>query len=204
MASIAKEFPYVYVSNPNEAKWVKNTVIGGGVGGSSVTGEELVDPETGNTGNDAESFEPVPSIAHLVDDNTASTGKAVEYYTKGDEEGTSTTTPDDVIAKVEFSNVEFGTYSVVIRSKVNTISDISLFTINVRSGEKTLKSVPIKGTYYTTANAWKSLAFGIDFNGTTGDLLSVELNPITTSSNIKVSFDYIRVLSAPTALNSIG
>lgn len=108
------------------------------------------------------------------------------------------------------SEAVFGTYSCILRAKVDKNTDSNdLITITVsyvNGGKKTLlKTVNIKASNFSAAGTYQSLGFVFEFVGEQADGKQIEISAALkkTSSAVQVSVDYVMIERATPAFYAL-
>ena len=153
--------------------------------------QQLMDALGGGAGADIRSGSNFSSYA-TTEDSTSSSGRVYS----------SATTVSGSLATLSFDKIPFGLYSLIIRAKCEGISSGGLFTVAATAGATPLLTYTVNSTDFHTASKWLSLGIGIDFQGTTGDTLTVTITPITPVP-VAYAIDYVQLSPAPVAVNSI-
>lgn len=109
------------------------------------------------------------------------------------------------------SDTAFGTYSCIVRAKVDQNSsseELIEITVSYVNGEErtVLKTVTIKAANFNTANTYQTLGFVFEFSGTQaeGRQLEISAKLKQTSSPVQVSIDYMLIERAAPAIYSLS
>ena len=100
--------------------------------------------------------------------------------------------------------VPFGAYSVVVRAQVSNITNsTNIFQIVILAGSTIIKTVNIKPTYFTAANAWLPVGTGVNFGASAAADMVVQIKSLgSTGATAKI--DSVTVMNSPVAVNMIG
>lgn len=173
--------------------WTSWSKAGGGFGSGANSGLVII------PGKDEELISN-----NFIDapDNTSESEKIIQI--------SPVSTQDSNVFTYNLNHLPLGAYSIIIRSKVSSLTEANLLNISVSSNSggnlwTTLKSVNIQGAYYQKVNTWESMSFGVNLTGTRTSKFKINCMCLKNNdTSIQCDIDYIRVIPSGTALGSIG
>lgn len=138
----------------------------------------------------------------VAPDNTSESEKIIQV--------SPVSTQDINVFTYTLNHLPLGAYSIIIRSKVSSLTEANLLNISVSSNSggsvwNILKSINIQGAYYQKVNTWESMSFGVNLTGTRTSKFRIDCMCLKNNdTSIQCEIDYIRIIPSGTALGSIG
>ncbi len=138
----------------------------------------------------------------VAPDNTSESEKIIQV--------SPASTQDTNAFTYTLNHLPLGAYSIIIRSKVSSLTEANLLNISVSSNSggsvwNTLKNINIQGAYYQKVNTWESMSFGVNLTGTRTSKFRIDCMCLKNNdTSIQCEIDYIRIMPSGTALGSIG